>query len=125
MVVHQPLIPVAPVAKEILSKTKFLGSSRAAHDTAFDNRRSGKDTEKKRTLTFHLPGKGLNRSSHSRRSKNPTQRPDISAITLQPLVTEPESMVPDELGIIQTRRSFGAPSHHDDSVPSDEVEANP
>lgn len=124
MVFHQPLIPVLPVAKEILSKTKFKGSSRVAHDADLDSRRPGKETERKRTLTFHLPGRSHSRSLHSKRAKKTIQPPDVPRLTSQPLVAEPEPIGADDLGIVQTVHSgFGASGHHNHS-PMDETEAN-
>jgi len=120
MVFHQPLIPVFPVAKEILSKTKLIGSSRAVHDAEFDNPHLGKEMERKRILTFQLPGKGHSRSLLSKWAKKSTQRPDVPTSTSQSLVTEQASIVADELGIIQTtRREFTTSRPHDHSASLD------
>lgn len=118
MVFHQPLIPVLPVAKEILSKTKLIGSSR--HNDA--DVRSGKGSDsKKRSLTkFHLPSIGWSRSMHSKQSKKSAQRANIPLYTLQPLTSEPEPLDVDEMGVIQTpqRSSFGStfPPNHPSSL---------
>lgn len=114
MVFHQPLIPVLPVAKEILSKTKLIGTSRGAHDVEPESSRPVKGAERKRTLTFSL-GKSRSRSLYSGRMKKPTQRRlDVPPYATQPLTAEPETLLPDEMGIVQTphRQGHGVLYHH-------------
>lgn len=120
MVFHQPLIPVFPVAREILSKTKLIGPSRAAHNADAESSRPGRETEKKRTLMFHLPGKGRERSLHFKQGKNPTQRRELPTYSSQPLTIEPEPLEADEMGLIRTshRRGFRIFHHHDQSSTS-------
>ncbi|KAF9451680.1 hypothetical protein P691DRAFT_757138 [Macrolepiota fuliginosa MF-IS2] len=101
MVFHQPLIPVFPVAREILSKTKLIGSSKGAHDTQPEGSRGGKAAVIKRTLTFSL-GKARSRSLHPSRTKKLAQRPDVPVYATQRLTTEPEALLSDEMGVIQT-----------------------
>lgn len=121
MVFHQPLIPVLPVAKEILSKTKLIGSSRGHNDGDTSHPRTGKEADsKKRTLTkLHLPVIGRSRSLHSKQIKKSAQRADVPLYTSQPLISEPEALVVDEIGVIQTPRSSGTfhhPSNHSSSL---------
>jgi len=110
MVFHQPLVPVFPVAKEILSKTKLIGSSRHG-DADTNNFWSGKDSKKRSLSKFHFPSIGRSRSMHPKRIKKSGISPDIPVYTSQPLTLEPESLVADEMGAIQApqRSSFNHP----------------
>ena len=110
MVFHQPLVPVFPMAKEILSKTKLLGSSRHG-DAETSNSRSGKDA-KKRSM-FHLPSIGRSRSMQPKQTKKSGISPDIPVYISQPLTSEPETLAADEMGAMQStqRSSFSVMSH--------------
>jgi len=112
MVFHQPLVPVFPMAKEILSKTKLLGSSRHG-DPETGNSRSGKDAKKRGMSKFHLPSIGRSRSMQPKQTKKSGISPDVPVYFSQPLTSEPETLVADEMGAMQStqRSSFSVMSH--------------
>jgi len=97
MVFHQPLVPVLPMAKEILSKTKLLGSFRHG-DAETSKFRSGKDAKKHNMSKFHLPSIGRSRSIQPKQTEESRISPNIPVYTSQPLTLEPESLVVDESG---------------------------
>ena len=100
MVFHQPLIPVFPVARQILSKTKLVGSSRHIPSADTDSSLTARGTIKKRTLTLRLPGK---RSLPAKLRKKPANiETGVPIYTSQPLSAEPEPLETNELEPFQT-----------------------
>jgi hypothetical protein len=88
MVFHQPLIPVLPVARELISKTKWIGSKGSSH------------TEVHGHLGSALHAKAVEDDATSRDSPSPHRpwrktlhRATVSSASLisSPLTSEPES----------------------------------
>ncbi|XP_006460255.1 hypothetical protein AGABI2DRAFT_117215 [Agaricus bisporus var. bisporus H97] len=122
MVFHQPLIPVFPVARQILSKTKLVGSSRVIQSTEVDGSLTSRRTEKKRTLTLRLPGKHWGRSIPTKLKKKPTNPtvvvPDVPIYTSQPLSAEPEPLKANEMEVIETSQETNLETLKKPSSPS-------
>jgi hypothetical protein len=116
MVFHQPLIPVFPVARQILSKTKLVGSSRHIPSADADGSLTARGTVKKRTLTLRLPG---TRSLTAKLKKKPANiETSVPIYTSQPLSAEPEPLEADEIESPQTPQEGSLEALHPSSSPS-------
>jgi hypothetical protein len=116
MVFHQPLIPVFPVARQILSKTKLVGSSRSIQNVDADSSLAAKGTVKKRTLNLRLPGK---RSLPAKlKKKSAVIVTDVPIYTSQPLSAEPEPLKADGMEPLQTPQETSSEALKPSSSPS-------
>ena len=95
---QQPLVPVLPVARELITKTKWIASKK---DTGHHDRPSRPSTPK---LLKKPPPPGLGSSDAARRShdvlrksRDQSQAPRVSSTVSDPpfLTSEPESMLND------------------------------
>lgn len=99
MAFHQPLLPVLPVAKELISKTKWSATKNTqVHDSPFKMLHprmmlTADDDTRLQLLHNNDGSKGT--SSSTRNWKNPlrsAKNPSPSIIPSQPLSAEPESI---------------------------------
>ncbi|KAJ7764981.1 golgi-body localization protein domain-containing protein [Mycena maculata] len=92
MAFHQPLVPVLPVARELISKTKWTNKSIAQDINALPSKRT------KGLIQEDDDGESdRSRSSHPRWRRSRKSRPDTAPVVLVPdatFTTEPDGEVP-------------------------------
>jgi hypothetical protein len=111
MVFHQPLIPVLPVARELISKTKWIGSKGSSHSEMHGHLGSAVEDD---ATSRELLSKRHGPSPHRPWRKTP-HRTTVSSGSLisSPLTSEPESTADAESKTAKTRsRVLGLFTHN-------------